>query len=121
MRHLVVSACVALIANPAFAAAKPLQPATKWVVDFGDNHCVAQRIYSGRKDPVYLLLKASAVGEGLQASIAVKGPNGYGVQEKAKLSLGSSQPVELWQIRFGADKRQVRMINLSKAEVDRLS
>lgn len=121
MRCLAACAGLALIANPQFVAAKPLEPATKWVVDFGENHCVAQRIYKVGANPLYLLLKASAVGDGLQASVAVKGPNGYGVQEKAKLSFGPGEPVELWQIRFGADKRQVRMINLTKAEVATLA
>ena len=120
MRGFVAVSLAALLA-PQSASAKPLPPATKWVVDFGDSHCVAQRIYSAGKNPVYLLLKASAVGEGLQVSVAVKGPNGYGVQEKAKLSFGGQEPTAVSQIRFGAEKKQVRMINLSKPEVARLA
>lgn len=120
MRHVFACAWVALFAHQS-ASAEPLQPTGKWVVDFGDNRCVAQRIYGDAAKPVYLLLKASAIGEGLQLSVAVKGPNGYGVQEKAKLSFGGGEPVDHWQLRYGVDKKRVRMVNLAKADVERLA
>lgn len=120
MRRLLACCCLALFAYPPVSA-KPIEPSSKWIVDFGDNRCVAQRTYGEAAKPVYLLLKASAIGEGLQLSVAVKGPNGYGVQEKAKLTLGGGEPLELWQLRYGIDKRQVRTVNLAKADVERLA
>lgn len=121
MRHLVACACVALIANPGNVAAKPLQPTGKWVVDFGDSRCVAQRIYGETGKPVYLLIKASAVGEGLQLSVAQKGPNGYGVQEPAKLTMGKGEPIKLLQLRYGIEKKQVRTVNLTRAQMEQLA
>ena len=121
MLGLVASICFALITSPGIAAEKPLAPTDKWRVDFGDSHCIAQRIYGPAREPVYLHLKASAVGEGLQLSIARKGSNGYGIQEKAKLSFGKGEPLELSQMRFGVEKKQVRMVNLTKSEIPQLS
>ncbi len=119
MRTALVSALALVAAQP--ASASPIQPTVKWIVDFGDSRCVAQRIYGNNRDPVYLLLKASAIGEGIQLSVAVKGPNGMGFQEKAKLYLGGDEPLELSQLRFGAEKKQVRIVNLTKEQTARVA
>jgi TonB family protein len=119
MRIPVTCACIALLSHQTVSA-KPLQPAGKWVVDFGDSRCVAQRIYGEPADPIYLLIKASAVGDGLQLSVAKKGPNGFGVQEKAKLTFGKGEPVELSQLRYGVEKKQVRTVNLTRDQVNLL-
>ena len=120
MSRFAAVVCLALIANPGTLAAKPLAPSSKWVVDFGDNRCVAQRTYGGEPKPFYLLAKASAVGDGLQLTVAVKGPNSDGVQEKAKLYLGI-EPIELLQLRYGIEKKQVRTVNLTKIQTDQLA
>ncbi len=121
MRTLVTLGCFSLIAGPAIAASKPLAPNGKWIVDFGENRCVAQRLYGDERHPVYLFAKASAVGEGVQLSVAVKGANSDGVQEKAKLFLGGPEPLELLQLRYGIEKKQVRSVNLTKAQTERLA
>ena len=120
MRIPVACACFALLSHQTVLA-KPLQPAGKWVVDFGDSRCVAQRIYGEAGNPIYLHVKAPAVGDGLQLSVAVKGSNGYGVQESAKLTFGNGAPIQLSQLRFGVEKKQVRMVNLTKAQIGQLA
>lgn len=121
MRKLVACACVGLAAYPGTVAAKPLESAGQWIVDFGDSHCIAQRIYGAPDKPIYLLLKASAVGEGLQLSILSKGPNTGGVQERARLRLDNGEAIELWQLRYGVEKKQVRTVNLTEAQTGELS
>ena len=121
MRTLAACACLALIANPGTAAAKPLAPAGRWVVDFGHKGCVAQRTFGEANRPVYLLIKAPAVGEQLQISIAEKGPNGDGVQENARLIIGTGMPIPMSQLRYGVDKKQVRRVNLTKAQIDQFA
>lgn len=119
MRIFAACASLALIAHP--SAAKPLQPAGKWRVDFGESHCIAQRIHGPPDKPIYLMLKASAVGEGLQLSIIANGRNESGVQEKAKLSFDGGAPAELWQLRYGAEKKLVRTVNLTQSQADQLA
>ena len=121
VRRLAALICSALVVGPGMAAEKVLAPTDKWRVDFADSHCIAQRVYGDAREPVYLHIKASAVGEGLQLSIARPGPNGYGIQEKAKLGFGKAEPREYSQMRFGVEKKQVRMVNLTKSEIPQLS
>ena len=121
MRRLVACASFSLVANPGVAATKPLEPAGKWIVDFGASHCIAQRNYGTAEKPIYLMLKASAIGEGLQLSVVVTGHRTDGVQEKAKLRLGKVEPIELWQLKYGFEKKLVRTVNLTQPQADQLA
>ena len=74
MRRLGLSAvvgCLLLACSPA-AAAPPLQPTGKWVVDFGESHCVAYREYGTVADPVTFTIKAPVFGDSLQIAIVTK-------------------------------------------------
>jgi len=123
MRFLAVAALAATIslqlAQP--AAAAPLQPVGKWVVDFGEDRCVAYRTFGDAKEPVHLLLKPSPVGDVLQLQIAEKGSRRQGVQEKVSVAIGNATPEPMLQLQYGASGQSVRMINLSKEQTARLS
>jgi TonB family protein len=123
MRFLAVAALAATIslqlAQP--AATAPFQPVEKWVVDFGEDRCVAYRSFGDAKDPVHLLLKPSPVGDVLQLQIAEKGSRRQGVQEKASIAIGNTTPEPMLQLQYGASGQSVRMINLSKEQTARLS
>lgn len=93
----------------------------KWVVDFGEERCVAYRTFGSSSNPVYLLLKPSPIGEVLQAQVAEKGSNEPGIQEQAKLTFDDGLPNTMLQLQYGVDKKQVRMVNLSKDHASRLS
>ena len=108
-----------LAARPALA--DPLQPSGKWVVDFGEDRCVAYRTFGSRAHPVHLLLKPSPIGDVMQVQVAERGTNKAGTQESAVLTFGDGPPLSILQLQYGADKNQVRMVNLSKEQVTKLS
>ena len=124
MRSLVSAVCLVALsiiaARPALSA-EPLKPSGKWVVDFGENRCVAYRTFGSLAHPVHLLLKPSPIGDVLQVQVAERGAKGPGIQEQAKLTFGDGPPHTLLQLQYGADKNQVRMVNLSKVQVSELS
>lgn len=106
-------------ANP--AAAATLQPTGKWTVDFGNDRCVAYRNFGRTDDPVLFLLKPSPVGDVMQLQVAEKGINRPGVQDNASITLGTDQPFSILHLQYGANKQSVRLVNLTKDQVARLS
>lgn len=114
-----IAAIFMLPANP--AAAEPLQPTGKWTVDFGNDRCVAYRSFGRSDDPVLLLLKPSPVGDVMQLQVAEKGINRPGIQDKASITLGADQPFSILQLQYGSNKQSIRMVNLTKYQVERLS
>ena len=120
MRVLLACAGIALIV-PQPVSAKDLAPAGKWWVDFGDSHCIAQRTYGEAANPTYLLLKAPAVGTGMQLSIVEIGSRVNGVQEDARVTFGDAATLDLSQLRYGIDGKRVRTLNLTKDQLALLS
>lgn len=116
---VIIAATFMVSANPAAAAA--LQPIGKWTVDFGNDRCVAYRSFGRSDDPVLFLLKPSPVGDIMQLQVAEKGINRPGTQNRANITLGADQPFSILQLQYGANKQSVRMINLTKDQVARLS
>ena len=116
-----LACCLLVFISHAPLTAKPLAPVAKWRVDFGDSHCIAERIYGEPRKPVYLHLKAPPVGDGIQLTISEKGPRRDGIQEAAKLTIGSHAPLQLSQLRYGGEGQHVRMVNLAKDQVEQLA
>jgi hypothetical protein len=103
------------------ALPEPLQPTSKWVVDFADNQCAALRSFGSEKEPVRLALKSSPTSGVVQISLVLNGPTAEVVQEESLLTFGSGKPVKLKQLRFKSGNTTVRRINLGPAEVEALS
>lgn len=61
-------ALISVLATPA-RAAEPLQPTSKWNVDFGDAHCVAMRSYGTPDKPLTLAFKPSPIGDVMQLAL----------------------------------------------------
>lgn len=63
MRFRLVS--MALLAGllPCQANSVPLEPSAKWVVDFGEAHCVAARDYKTMGNTYSLILRPSPIGD----------------------------------------------------------
>jgi len=118
---LVASAAVLLIESAQPAAATQLQPVSKWAVDFGDDRCVAYRTFGSNDHPVHLLLKPSPIGDVLQVQLAERGVNRSASPQRLSLTLGSNEPISVPQLQYGVGGKQVRMINLSKEQTDKLS
>ena len=61
-------ALFSVLSTPA-RATEPLQPTSKWNVDFGDAHCVAMRSYGSPDKPLTLAFKPSPIGDVMQLAV----------------------------------------------------
>lgn len=84
--------------------AEPRQPTGKWIVNFADNECVATRNYGSDSDPIYLALKAPAVGDVLQLGVVRKGAAGIPKQTIGQVSFDSGTPLKVSFLEFGVAK-----------------
>ena len=63
---LVVGLAIAF-SQPVSAA--PLQPTSKWHVDFANSQCVASRDYGSEGSPLFLVFKKPPIGDVLQIAV----------------------------------------------------
>lgn len=82
---------------------------------------MAIRNFGTEAKPVLFLVKPSPASGVVQISLVEDGSNERGYQENAKLSFGGGAPLKIDQLRYGADKKKVRMINLGDALAARLA
>lgn len=68
------------------AAAPPLQPSAKWVVNFDDAQCIASRNYGSEHEPLFLGFKTASAGELVHLMV---------VQPKDVVEFADSVPVSL--------------------------
>ena len=124
MRRLGLSAvvgCLLLAAAPAAAAAPPLQPTGKWVVDFGESHCVAYREYGTVADPVTFTIKAPVFGDSLQVGILTKknGASDSAEQLCGTWQVGAGPPLQATALTYqgkGAE-RHTLLLNLPREQL----
>ena len=113
---LAALALCSIVSSPA-AAAAPLVPTGKWVVDFAPSQCTAVRDYGTRDKPLALVLKPSVIGDVMTLAIVRKGAESPIFQHSVALKLdqGASMPVSLLAFSPKGQKRRVEMINLPLA------
>jgi len=93
------------------AAAPPLAPTGKWVVDFADHQCLASRNYGPPGKPLYLVLKPSPMGQVIQLSIVRKAKWGEAIQAPVTLRIDERESIRSSMLAFTSLKDGVR-INL---------
>lgn len=109
-----------MLAAASPAAASPIAPTGKWVVNFDDAQCVASRAYGEEQ----LFLKASPFGDVVQFGVMQPGRSGPPQQVVAELTPQTGDTVRgtaiLWTSK-GEAATKLRMMNLPAAEFQRLS
>lgn len=111
--RILALAALALSAVP--AAAAPLQPSAKWVVNFDAAQCVAQRDYGTSEQPMTLILKQPAMGSVMQVAVRAKGFfNGQPEQVDGGIRFDSQAPIKIPALQWRPAKSPLtyRMINV---------
>ena len=115
---------IALLANVAQSPglAAPLQPSAKWVVDFGEAHCVAARDYQTLGNVYSLILQPSPVGDNYEVMIVRKGSGPEFAQELDATVAFDGRAIKTFNLSYGQTKPQMRhfdIYHLSKDEMER--
>lgn len=103
------------------ASGAPLQPTSKWLVNFDDSQCTASRNYGSASEPLTLLFKQPVTGDVVQLAVAVGALGGSEPHQfSAQVSWGSGPSRKLSGLSYRAKpvSRQIYLLNLPKAEVD---
>jgi TonB family protein len=117
MKSVLALAAVATSA-PALAAPTIRQPTGNWVVNFDDAQCVASRNFGTKEDPLFLALKAPALGDVVQVAVMRSGRGGIPQQLDGSVAFGSRKPVSTSVLAFtsGASRQRVFTVNLAKTD-----
>ena len=113
-----VVALIALGASP--VAAAPLQPTSKWTVNFADAQCIAMRNYGTDAAPVMLVFKPSPIGEVMQVSVMQTGSDKDIGQYDGTMAIDGARATKISVLGYAASpktsKRRMQSINLTMAE-----
>ena len=115
----VVAICVLLPWHQA-GPSEPLAPTSKWVINFADDQCLAMRAFGTEKEPLHFALKSSPTSDVVQISLMRDGGKGVAMQESGSLTFDSGNKIKVKQLRFSADKKVIRRINLDGADAKTL-
>lgn len=96
-----------------------MQPTGKWVVNFADAQCIATRNYGSESDPLYLTLKAPAVGDSIQLGIIRKGGKLDANQLNGEIVFDDADPLRTSFLEFGVKSmgQRARFVNLAAEQV----
>ncbi|CAA9509062.1 MAG: hypothetical protein AVDCRST_MAG09-1475 [uncultured Sphingomonas sp.] len=105
---------------PQPAAAAPREPTGKWMVDFGETQCIAQRSYGTPDKPLTLMPKAPETGGVLQLFVIRKGAvRSFAEQLDGRLRAGNAPAKQLTALAYTPPKQRFRVFlyNLPRADV----
>lgn len=118
----VIALGVTILSSAAAFAAEPRQPTEKWVVNFADAQCIATRNYGSAAKPIFLVLKAPAMGDVLQIGIIRSGGQDEPSQADGEIIFGDARPVKTSLLQYGdrASDKRVLIANVPTSELARL-
>jgi TonB family protein len=107
------------LSSVAHAAPDPRPPTSKWIVNFADAQCVATRNYGTEADPLYLVLKAPAIGDTVQLGVVRKGGQLDANQVEGDLIFNDSVSLRTSFLEFGvkAMAQRAMFVNLAAKDV----
>jgi TonB family protein len=97
-----------------------LAPQGKWIVNFADAQCIASRNYGTAENPLYLILKAPALGDVLQVGILRKGATRSARQMNGEIAFDSHQSIATSMIESSV-QQQGEMILMANLPRDQLA
>ena len=108
---LLVSSVALLAAGP---PAAPLRPTGKWLVNFDDAQCLAEREYGTPDDPLRLVLKQPASGSIIQVAVLRKGGVIRPSQTNGSIGFDAGPRTRLSALHFrpATAKHVVRLLNV---------
>jgi TonB family protein len=102
------------------AAADPVMPTSKWLVDFSEASCVASREYGTKAAPLTLAIKAPALGDSVQLAVLKGSAIGrFAVQQTGVFQAGASpaQKVSVLTYSSQVGHRQTIILNVPTASL----
>ena len=107
-----IGACAASV-FAASAAAAPLQPTKKWVIEFADEQWVAAREYGSADKPMAIVLKPSPIGDILQMTLVGPAAGRPARQVTATVRIGDEPPIPLRALAFDSKQSKVRLVRIN--------
>jgi len=103
--------------NSAAAAARPLQPAKPWNLDYGVTQCTAMREYSGSNTPVTLAIIPAPNGENYELTATYRrGPPAFAEEFEGTVDF-ASRPIPSWALKYGEGKLTLYQFRLSSNDM----
>jgi len=121
MRLVSMFASCVLLFWPNPARSEPLQPTSKWVIDFAANQCMAMRAFGTDEQPLNFALKSSPTSDVIQISLVRNGSKVEAAQDVGRLTFDSGKTIKVKQLRYSSGKNVVRRINLGAADANLLA
>ena len=90
----------AAVVGTADAPDAPRQPTGKWIVDFDQPQCVAQRNYGTAEDPLYLILKQPPLGDVMQVAISNQRPAGKATEQDGRIEFDGQESIKVSVVAF---------------------
>lgn len=109
---------ILVIASVAAPAAKPLQPTSKWHVDFGDSQCVASRDYGPVGSPLLLMIKRPPIGDVIQIAVIRNGSFKYADQTAGQVVFDEHAPIKTNFLEYGVAKLGQRILTLNLSMIE---
>ena len=108
----------ATAASQALAAPIVRQPTGNWVVNFDDAQCVASRNFGTKEEPLFLVLKAPAIGDVVQVAVVRSGRGGSPQQLVGSISFDNREAVKTSVLAYtsGTNSQRIFTANLTNSD-----
>ena len=119
MKSAAAAFCLLGLSSSSLAAQEPLAPRAAWVVNFADSQCIASRNYGSPEDPLFLFIKAPALGDVLQIGIVSPGNTSAASQMAGEILFDGQAPIPASLLEFGAETKNhlVVLVNLPRSQL----
>lgn len=116
-RFVVLSLALAS-ASAAGSAAAPRAPSGKWIVNFADAQCIAQRDYGTGEGSPRLVLKAPPLGDVMQVAILRDAARTSAEQIDSTIAIDQRRPLKTSLTMYSpkGSKQRVYLMNMPSAE-----
>lgn len=102
-------ACIVCLASTGAAEGAPLQPTSKWNLDYGDTDCIALREYGDEANPITLAIRSVPSGETYEILVGRKryGPE-FAEEFEGSVDFGSGG-IKAWLLHHGSKKAKLTL------------
>lgn len=92
----------------ALSAAAPRPANSRWVVNFADAQCLAERNYGTSESPLHVVLKRPALGDVMQMAIVQKKSGGATAQYDSSIRFDGNPPLKTSVLKFEPKSAKVK-------------
>lgn len=117
MRRFILGAFSLFFVAPGTAVAEPLQPVSKWDLNYGDTDCAAIRNYGSAAEPITLAIRPSPTGETYEILVGRRrfGPQ-FAQELEGSVDFGNG-PIKAWLLHYATPKKfEVYQFRIKAAE-----